>query len=222
MHCPELNICLRNSQAILNFSLKYDNYYEDRYETLGQRLDTPNNINVGMFKDIRLPLEKVDTSLEVGLKHVPRRIKTLIIDDACGKLPSYGAPYTLERKCCIIPQMDQEVILQNYPHIFVKHSDEDLIRWMDEEEETESYLVMCTEYRPKDRTLSEMTSSLDYSGYEVKSMIYIYRHCPDCETGHIRTSLITRAKSSLVAIQLRVLCLLCLEKKHLKEKGLWH
>ena len=89
------------------------------------------------------------------------------------------------------------------------------MRWMDDEEETESYLVMCTEFNHQDgTTMPVYTSSFDYSGYEVKSMIYVYRYCPDCETGRIRTNLITRAKSSLVAIQLRVPCMVCVDKKN--------
>jgi len=212
MHCPDLNICLRNSKAILNFSLKHDSYNDMMYETLGQRLDTPNNINGGMFKDIKLQQENIDTALEVGLKHVPRRVKTLIVDDSHGKIPYY-------ERCCIIPQMDKDVILQNYPHISVKYTNEDLIRWMDEEEETESYLVMCTEFHHLDGTTmpvfkTSFDYSYSYSGYEVKSMIYVYRYCPDCETGRIRTSLTTRAKSSLVAIQLRVPCMACVDKKN--------
>ena len=206
IHCPDLNRCLRNSSAILKFSLGNEGYMDKRYETLGQGLVTSTNINPGIFKHVRLPPEKIHTALKIGLKLVPRRMKTVIIDDTHGKMPSF------ERKYCIRPQMVK--LSKQYPNIVTKNSDQDLLNWMDVEEETEAYLVMCTEFCPGDATtLPVITSSFDYSGYEVQSMIYIYRHCPDCETGLIRTNLTTRAKSSLVAIQLRVPCLTCSDKK---------
>ena len=204
MLCPNLNICLRNSGAILRFTLDNEGYMDERFDTMGKGLKIVKNINPGNYKHLRLPIKKFNRTLELGLKLLPRRVKTLIVDDTHGKLPA------LEKRCCIKPQMANETVVTKYPNLHFFNEDEDLLKWMDAPEESESHLIMCTEYCPGDsNSLPVITSAHAYSGYEVQSMIYVYRHCPICETSLIRKNLITRAKSSLVAIRLIIPCMKC-------------
>lgn len=203
MICPTLQYSLRNGNLILNYSLSSSPYSDKLYKILGSQLAKPTNMNKGNIKKITLKSDQLGNAVKVALENIPKRQKTLFACDSHGNLAE-----DIKKKFCIRSEIDE-----NYSNLKWKFSgrENELMEWIVNTEENEDcYLVVCTGFYPPHKDKSPaVTSSNEYSGIEVRSMVYFTRICPDCRTSMICPNLTTRAKASLIIIRLEVLCEYC-------------
>ena len=206
--CPTLRYSLRNGNNILNFCLHSVPYTDQMYNTFGSDLINHVNLNVnkGVLKKITLPINQFENAVERALEEIPRGQKTIFACD------SHGGLFKYTKKCCIKAQ-----ILKHSNQKWMYSSNENhLADWFAAKETDESYLVCCTKFYPQDSRKSNLpavTSSNEYSGIELRQMVYFNRICPECKDTLVCPNLISRAKAYLLVIRLEVLCNKCEEKK---------